>query len=459
MRRFVGMFSLAGLVVLGQSHPAARPVHRALEDYGDAIEAIAKATNPSVVQIAVELRTSIDTDDRHTGFVAEQRATGSGVVVDCDGYILTNAHVVNGARKIQVTLSEQGSVLPKILAASLVGLDRDIDLAVIKVEAKGLPTLEFMDSDTLRQGQFVLALGNPLGLEHTLTAGIISATKRYLKTEDPMYYIQTDAPINPGNSGGPLLDSVGRIAGINTLILTQGGGSEGIGFAIPSNVASRIYQTLRKDGRVHRGAIGIIPQSITPVMTKALGLPQDSGVIIADVAPRGAAEAAGLEPGDIVVSADGKPIRAARELVAAIFQSSDGDQLTLEVLRGKEKKQLKVAVVQRASDPDRLEDLAARDGQLVRRLGVLAVPVDAKVNAILPSLRRFSGVAVAAIPAEFAGRNPGLLGGDVIYTINNKAVGTVEALQTELYSHKPGDPMTLHLERRGQLIYLAFELE
>jgi S1-C subfamily serine protease len=256
-----------------------------------------------------------------------------------------------------------------------------------------------------------------------------------------------------------LLDIEGRVAGINTMIFSQSGGNEGLGFAIPANLAKDVYQKLRKDGRVRRGAIGVIPETITPTLAAALGLDRDSGVILSDVAPDSAAEAAELKPGDVVLSIDGKPAREARDMALAVFERVPGDQLTMEIQRGKERMSKTVAVVERKSQPSQLEDLVNYDAALVRQLGILAMTVDEKVAATLPELRRLSGVVVAAVPAEYAGLNPGLLGGDVIYELNNQHIASLEELRNALKDKKSGDPIALLVERYGQLIYVTAALE
>jgi serine protease Do len=435
-----------------------------LADFSTAMEDLAQSASPAVVQILVQTLAPLGRgESEHAGFVSEQEATGSGVIVDPEGYIVTNAHVVRNARRIDVKIlrSDERGEEPHVhlIPAKLIGLDRQVDIAVVKIEAHNLPALSFRDSDTLRQGQLVLALGSPLGLQNSLTHGVVSATVRQLDPDSPMVYIQTDAPINPGNSGGPLLDIAGRVAGINTMIYSQSGGNEGIGFAIPANLAKDVYQKLRKDGRVRRGAIGVIPATITPTLGAALGLDRDAGVILSDVAPDSAAEAAGLEPGDVVLSVDGKPMREARDLVLAVFQRTPGDQVTMEIQRGQERRSMTVAVLERKNEPSQLEDLVNYDAALVRRLGILAMTVDEKVTAILPDLRRLSGVAVAAVPAEFAGLNPGLLAGDVIYELNDRRIASLDELRAALNEKKSGDAIALLVEREGQLIYVAAALE
>ena len=266
---------------LGAQTPAPR-TPQALAQFSASIEDLARAASPAVVQISVRGRAPLEDGGlQPAGFTAAQRATGSGVIVDPDGYIVTNAHVIIDARHVDVSVIQPGQpgepAKHKHFPAATVGLDRETDLAVLKIEAKGLPTLPFLeDSKSLRQGQLVLALGSPLGLDNSLTVGFVSAPRRQLSPDKPNIYIQTDTPINPGNSGGPLLDIEGHIAGINTMIMSQSGGSEGIGFAIPSNVARRTYLGLRQDGRIHRGEIGVIPEWLTPTLASALGLDRDS---------------------------------------------------------------------------------------------------------------------------------------------------------------------------------------
>ncbi len=435
-----------------------------LAEYSAAMEDLAQSASPAVVQIVVQTLAPVGKEEsERTGFVSEREATGSGVIVDPDGYIVTNAHVVQNARRMEVKIlrTDENGQEPHghLLPAKLIGLDRQVDIAVVKIEDKNLPSLSFLNSDKLRQGQLVLALGSPLGLQNSLSHGVVSATFRQLKEGSPMVYIQTDAPINPGNSGGPLLDAEGRIAGINTLIFSESGGNEGIGFAIPANLAKDVYQRLRKDGRVRRGAIGVIPETITSRLGAALGLGRDSGVILSDVAPSGAAYAAGLEPGDVVLSIDGKPMREARDLALVVFQRAPGDELIMEIQRGKERMSKTVAILERKNEPGQLEDLANYDAALVRQLGILAVTVDEKVTAILPNLRRLSGVAVAAVPAEYAGLNPGLVAGDVIYALNNQNISSLDELRNALKDKKSGNPIALLVERYGQLIYVTAALE
>ena len=278
------------------------------------LQALATRVAPSVVQVLVKSYGSARTAGAQA-LLATQRSSGSGVVVDAGGYIVTNAHVVLGAREIEVMLQPRpdgpgGSVLKRTsrpLPARLIGLDRETDLALIKVEATGLFALPFLDSDDLRQGQIVLAFGSPLGLDNTVTLGVVSALGRQLRPDDPMIYLQTDAPINPGNSGGPLVDVEGRLVGLNTMILSQGGGSEGLGFAAPSNIVKAVVSQLRGEGRVRRGWVGARVQSVTPSLAEGLSLPSAASVIVADVVAGTPAARADLRIGDVVhISPRGK---------------------------------------------------------------------------------------------------------------------------------------------------------
>jgi serine protease Do len=274
-----------------------------------------------------------------------------------------------------------------------------------------------------------------------------------------MIYIQTDAPINPGNSGGPLVDAEGRVIGINTLILSQSGGSEGIGFAAPSNIVRYVVDELRKNGHVHRGQIGVVGQTVTPALAEGLGLPQDWGVILSDVEPRGPADVSGLRPGDLVLSLDGKTMENARQFQVNLYRKPVGSLVELEFLRGPEKLTRRVTVLGRSDDPERFADFVSRETNLVPELGVFAVTVDGLIRRLLPPLRKLEGVLVTSRAIGAEGRGFALYPGDVIYSLNQTPTPNLEALRQSLAGVEPSNVAVLQIERRGRLVFVTLEME
>jgi len=274
-----------------------------------------------------------------------------------------------------------------------------------------------------------------------------------------MIYIQTDASINPGNSGGPLVDMSGRVIGLNTMILSQSGGSEGIGFAIPSDTLLNVYTQIRREGHVHRGQIGVRVETVTPLLAAGLGLTQDWGVLVADVTPEGPADTSGMKPGDIVLSLDDKPMENARQLAVNLWRFPVGDKVNLEVLRGADRLTMDVPVAAQDDDPQRFADLVDPEKNLIPKLGILGVEIDKKLAAMLPDLRKQYGVVVAARAAGTEGVDVDLRPGDVIYAIDNEPTSTVASLRTALGQMKSGDAVVLQVERDGTLMYVAFEME
>jgi serine protease Do len=314
------------------------------------------------------------------------------------------------------------------------------------------------DSDSLRQGQIVLAIGNPMALENSVSMGVISSAERQLNPGDPAVYIQTDAPINPGNSGGPLVNAHGKLAGINAFIFSQSGGSEGIGFAIPANVVQRVYEELRKAGHIHHGHIGIRALPVTPSLAAGLQLPRDWGVIIEDVEPEGPSDQAGLRPGDFVTGVDGQTIRNLRQFLIAIDRHAVGDVMQVSILRGAGKVEAKVTVQERADDPNRYIDMVRENSSLVPRLGILAVDVNENVLKKISELRKPAGVLVAALVADLPGAEEGLQPGDLIISFNSKEVSSVEALRALLGNLQTGSPVVLQIQREDQLRFIVLDL-
>jgi serine protease Do len=452
--------------------PAAPQAPKApgLGDLSRSLQELAHKVSPSVVQIFVTGYGLPDEDDHSVGGgPVLERGSGSGVIVSADGYIVTNAHVIANATRleVEVPLAATGgdpgrSILGRrgrLVGAQIVAVDEETDLAVIKVEGRALPALPFGDSDGLRPGQLVLAFGSPLGLSSSVTMGVISAVARQLTPENPMIYIQTDAPINPGNSGGALVDTEGRLVGINTLIYTQSGGSEGIGFAAPSNIVGNIVGQITKFGRVRRGEIGVTAQTLTPVLAEALALPVESGVILSDVAPGSPAASAGLRPGDIVTALDGKPMENGRQLRINVYARGVGEQVALDVRRAGRSLSIRVPVVERSNDARRLQDLIGQQ-QSIPKLGVTALDLTPPIAQLLPSLRRDEGAVIARVAADAPYSQQGrLLAGDVIYTLNGKTIDSAAALRDAAQALNPSTAAVLHLERQGVLLYVAFRLE
>ena len=441
-----------------------------LSDLSRSLEQLVERVSPSVVQIFVTGYVPPDEEDQTaTGEPALERSTGSGVILDPDGYILTNAHVVEYATRLEVELpldATGGAAGRSIvrrrgrnIGAKVVAIDHETDLAVVKVDAKGLPALPIGDSDTLRPGQLVLAFGSPLGLDSSVTMGVVSAVARQLNADDPMIYVQTDAPINPGSSGGALVDTEGKLVGINTLIYSQSGGNEGIGFAAPSNIVRNVFTQIRKNGRVRRGEIGVNPQTVTPLIAEALKLGPDAGVILADVTPRGPAERAGLRPGDVVLALDGKRMENGRQFRVNLYTRAIGEQVAIEIQRGERKLTVRVGISERANDMGRLADLVTSQNA-IQDIGVYGVDLNAAINSLLPELRGDKGIVVALVAAGTPLSQQGRLqAGDVIYAINGTPVGSVARLRELLAALPANAPFVLQVERESVLQYLSFKVE
>src|SRR6476661_2241513 len=289
-----------------------------LQQFSDSVQSLVARVSSSVVQVLVTGYGRVEDGSQNDTdlVVGKQRSLGSGAIITPDGYIVTNAHVVAGGQHIRVVLSDEvreGSsgrslVNPRgrVAEARVVGVARDVDLALLKIDLDDLPALPLANYEALRQGELVFAFGSPEGLRNSVTMGIVSAVARQPDADNPLVYVQTDAPINHGNSGGPLVNVKGELVGINTFILSESGGSQGVGFAIPGALVQVAYPKLRQYGHLHRGEIGILLQTITPTLASGLGLPQDSGAMISDVQPDSPAAQAGLRIQDIVVAVDGE---------------------------------------------------------------------------------------------------------------------------------------------------------
>ncbi|MGA2746847.1 MAG: trypsin-like peptidase domain-containing protein [Candidatus Sulfotelmatobacter sp.] len=439
-----------------------------LVQLNSALESLAARVSPAVVQILVTgygpLRERED-DRSQTAFIVRQHAVGSGVIVDSTGYIITNAHVVEGAQRIRVALPlpmGDGQVpvgKRRILEAKLIGQHKETDLALLKIEETDLPTLPLVSPQRPRVGQLVFAIGSPEGLQNSVTMGVVSALARQPDPSKALTYLQTDAPINPGNSGGPLVDMNGTVLGINTFILSEGGGSEGLGFAIPARVVDFVYHSLRRYGHVHHVEIGAGAQEITPTLAEGLHLSQRWGVIVDDVKPGGPSAAAGLKVQDIILTADDRRIETLPSLSSALYLHRLDQVVKLEVLRGTEKKTLYIPAIEQHDHMDELLDAVNPENSLIPRLGVLAIDLTPDLRSRLGDLRIPSGVVVVGRAADLIMPDTGLQAGDLIHQLNTTSIDSMDTLRAAVTALKSGDAVVLQVERDGGLQWVSFELE
>jgi serine protease Do len=438
----------------------------ALRKLNGSVNELVKKVLPSVVQILVTGYGPLEEGEKGNtnAVIGRQRAIGSGFIVDASGYIVTNAHVVNGAQRVQVVLPSPNadgsldaalSTRTTIVGARIIGVSRENDLAVIKVDAGKLPALSLASYRKLRQGELVFAFGSPEGLRNSVTMGVVSAVARQIDPDSSMIYVQTDAPINPGNSGGPLVNVDGDVVGVDTFILSQSGGNEGLGFAIPSAVVNVAYQQLRKFGHLHRAEIGVSIQTITPSMAEALNLARNFGVIISDVQPDGPAQAAGVQIGDVITAIDGKAVDNLPFVAFHLLSRESGDKVHLEVLRGKDRFGFDVPLIPAPHDMDQITALADPEKNLVPALGIVGVEIDTKIAAMAPDLRDPFGILVAARSAGATVEVP-LNTGDVIRTLNGQPMTTLDRLRDALKALRPGAAVALQIQRDQKLMFISF---
>ena len=439
-----------------------------LRELSSSLRELASKVSPAVVQLEVSgIGTAPDGDRKEAALIVRQRAIGSGVIVAPDGYIMTNAHVVMGAQRIRVVLSEPASVLAtlgvaaniQVFEAKLIGVQSETDLALLKIKATNLPTLSLDVDGSPQPGELVFAIGSPEGLRNSVTMGVISSASRQLDPDNPMVYLQTDAPINPGNSGGPLVDVTGAVVGINTMIISNGGGNEGLGFAIPARIVDFVYHSLKKYGHVDHIEIGAVAQTITPTMAEGLRLSQNWGVMIADTIPQGPADAAGIKPTDIVVAVDGQPILTLSEFTAALYLHSPSSPLQIDGLRGSKKVTFYVPAVLARDQMHQLADLADPVKCNVEQLGILALDLDDELLTLFPLGRSTSGVVVLGQARGLKSVETGLRAGDIINSLDLTPIDSVAQLKSAVAQLNRGDAAVLRVERNGRFQYLAFEME
>ncbi|MDR4462973.1 MAG: DegQ family serine endoprotease [Nitrospira sp.] len=376
-----------------------------------------------------------------------QEGMGSGVIVSADGYIVTNNHVVEHADEIEVSLSDK-----RTFKAKVIGTDPKTDVAVIKIEATGLPILPWMDSGRLEVGELVLAVGSPFGLTQTVTMGIISAVGRAnMGIVDYEDFIQTDAAINPGNSGGALVNLHGELVGINTAIFTRTGGHMGIGFAIPSNMVRTVMDSLIKHGKVVRGWLGVSIQALTPDLANEFGVSDTAGALVADVMADSPASKAGLERGDIITELDGKPVRDPTHLRTLVADSAPGTKVTITLLRDKRRKSLDVTLGELPKD----ESAQAKSEDAKGKHALAGVQVGPLSREEARELRIKGGVVVRRIDPSSLAAQAGLQEGDVVREVNRQAVTSIEEFEQQVGKLKAKDRVLLLVTRGRATIYLA----
>ncbi|MFY9398449.1 MAG: DegQ family serine endoprotease [Desulfomonilia bacterium] len=424
------------------------------------IEEVVQKVLPSVVNISSVKKVSLNrsplfSDPFSRDFFGDripreriEQALGSGVIVSRDGYIVTSNHVVSGADEVEVRLSDE-----RVFTARIIGNDPKSDVAVIKIEASNLPAIKMGDSSDLRIGSYVLAVGNPYGLEGTVTHGIISALGRTgLGITEYENFIQTDAPINPGNSGGALVNTEGELIGINTAILSQTGGNVGIGFAIPVNLVMNVVDSLRKHGRVVRGWLGVTVQALTPEISEALELSSRKGVLVADVVKGSPAAEAGIQQGDVIVSIADKPVTDPSALQFLVSEIAPGTRTRIALVRGGKRMEVTAAIgdLSKAEEPE--ETFVVEDNRFLQ--GAVVTDLSPMLRDSLGVPNTVDGVVVAGVERNSAAAGTGLRKGDVILAINGKqTTGLSEFKQAVQALH--GRKMEMSIYRQGMVMNLT----
>jgi serine protease Do len=384
----------------------------------------------------------------------QERSLGSGVIISSDGYIVTNNHVVDGASDVKVSLNDK-----REFAARVVGTDSKTDLAVLKIDQTGLPALALAaDSSKVQVGDIVLAIGNPFGVGQTVTMGIVSATGRGgLGIEDYEDFIQTDAAINPGNSGGALVSAEGHLIGISTAILSRSGGNQGIGFAIPVNMARNVTDQIIRSGKVSRAFLGVMIQPVTPELARAFQLGKSQGALISDVSPASPAERAGLKAGDVVTKLDDRSVADSRALQLMVGDMAPGRNVRLTVVRDGNEQQYPVTLGQQPADrKDAMPTASGAASRALEGVSLEAVtPAFLRQNGLAPNT---NGVAVRRVDPDSPAGQAGLLAGDLIMEVNRQPVTSVEDVNRYLHRENTGSTL-LFLNHDGRTRYIAIDVK
>lgn len=467
-------FLLGGIsfYILGRITAPSRPplsvsprVPSQIIETAKAFSDIANSVSPAVVNISttkvIKRETPSFFDDPFFNFFDpfhefgfpkrwKEQSLGSGVIVSSDGYIITNNHVVEQAEEIKVILYDKRSFKGKV-----VGADSKTDIAVVKISAGDLSSVQWGDSDKLQVGEFVLAIGNPFGLSHTVTMGIISAVGRVsIGITDYEDFIQTDAAINPGNSGGPLVNVKGEVIGINTAIFSKTGGYQGIGFAVPSNLARSVMDQLIKQGRVTRGWLGVSIQRLTPELAQKFGLKDSGGALVGDIVRGSPAEKAWIMRGDIILEYNGKKVKDADSLRNIVAQSKAGMQVPVKILRGGKEYNLSVTIAEypkEFSEPK--AEPSPEDAQREALAGLKVIELTREIAQQIGLNSNERGVVVIRVEHGSPAEEAKLKRGDVIQEIDNKKVTTLNDFNRIASNIRPGETVLLFINRGGQRFY------
>jgi serine protease Do len=432
-----------------------------LSQFSQSLARLTSRVSPAVVEILNAGYVSEKDDDGNSSY-SKQEIIGSGVIIDTDGYIMTNAHVIRAAKRIRVVLNTASSLAANPMSrgemlqydATIVGAHEDTDLALLKINAVHLPAIPLADYSSVQQGEIVIAVGSPLGMKDSVSMGIISSVARQPEENKPIVLIQTDAALNPGNSGGALVDTEGRLVGITCQTM-----GERLGFAVPSDVVKRVYQQIRKYGTVRRGDIGVEAQDITPLIARGLRLPRSSGVLVAGVKPGSPAQKLGIKATDVILFVDGKAVASVPEFQSALYFKEDTDRVRLEIQRDRKTLNLDLPVT---TQPMSLTDPmlgADPEKRLVRRLGIFAETLDKNDREQAKTLRDPVGVNVAAKLADIQALGCDLRPGDVIHSVNGASVSDLDSLRQAINKLNSGDAVVLLVERNQKYLFLGFEID
>jgi serine protease Do len=381
----------------------------------------------------------------------QAQSLGSGFVLWADGYVLTNRHVVRDAQEVIVKLSDR-----RQFNAKVVGTDERSDLALLKIDATGLPAVKLGDAKKLRVGEWVLAIGSPFGFDYSVTAGIVSAKGRALPNENYVPFLQTDVAINPGNSGGPLFNVKGEVVGVNSQIFSQTGGYMGVSFAIPIDVASKVAQQLKEYGEVRRGWLGVVVQEVTRDLAKSFGLERPEGALVAQVVPGGPGEQAGLRVGDVILQYEGQDLPKSNALPPMVGATDPGTTVTLKVLR--DGRAVEIRVVVGTLQPDQAAGGTAEAEPPRSTRGVLGIVVRKLTPEERERAQIVSGGAYVQEVNDGAGRESGLLPGDILLTIGGDEIDGPERLAEVAGRLTPGRSVPMLVQRRGQPTFLALDV-